>query len=82
MDPVPASGRRRLVAAIVAAMPLFLLSAAWAAEPTPLLDALQLARPTGRLEAPGFVVPSLDSRAVRLSDLRGRVVLLYFWATW
>jgi peroxiredoxin len=43
---------------------------------------LQLARPTSRLEAPPFDLPTPDGRAVRLADLRGRVVLLYFWATW
>ena len=48
----------------------------------PLLDALGLARPTERLAAPGFVLPGLDGRSVSLSELRGRGVLLYFWATW
>ena len=47
-----------------------------------LLEALRLGRPTARLEAPVFDLPTLDGRAVRLGDLRGRVVLLYFWATW
>lgn len=29
-----------------------------------------------------FVVPTLDGNSVQLSDLRGRPVILYFWATW
>jgi thiol-disulfide isomerase/thioredoxin/outer membrane lipoprotein-sorting protein len=32
--------------------------------------------------APDFVLRDLDSREVRLSELRGKVVLLDFWATW
>ena len=29
-----------------------------------------------------FTLPDLDGNSVRLSDLRGRVVLINFWATW
>ena len=32
--------------------------------------------------APDFVVGMFDGSQVRLSDLRGKVVLLNFWATW
>jgi peroxiredoxin len=32
--------------------------------------------------APAFTLPALDAEPVSLSDLRGRVVLLNFWATW
>ena len=32
--------------------------------------------------APAFALPSLDGRTVRLEDVRGKVVLLFFWATW
>lgn len=34
------------------------------------------------LPAPDFELPDLDDRRIRLSALRGRVVLLNFWATW
>jgi peroxiredoxin len=33
-------------------------------------------------EAPDFVHPDLDGRKVRLSDLRGRTVVIDFFATW
>jgi peroxiredoxin len=32
--------------------------------------------------APDFALQSLDGKTVRLSDFRGKAVLLNFWATW
>ena len=34
------------------------------------------------LPAPDFTLPQLDGGEITLSSLRGRVVLLNFWATW
>ena len=42
---------------------------------------LALAR-RGPVLAPDFAVPDLAGRAVRLSGLRGKVVVLNLWATW
>jgi cytochrome c biogenesis protein CcmG/thiol:disulfide interchange protein DsbE len=32
--------------------------------------------------APDFTRPNLDGKTIRLSDYRGKLVLLNFWATW
>ena len=36
----------------------------------------------GTKDAPDFTLETLDGRSLRLSDLRGKAVLLNFWATW
>ena len=46
-----------------------------------LLAELQLVPGRG-VTPPAFALPDLDGRVVSLASLRGRVVLLYFWATW
>ncbi len=38
--------------------------------------------PTAKTLAPDFRLPDLEGGERSLSDLRGRVVLLHFWATW
>ena len=46
-----------------------------------LLFDLQLVPLDGQTPPP-FALERLDGKRVALSDLRGQVVLLYFWATW
>jgi cytochrome oxidase Cu insertion factor (SCO1/SenC/PrrC family) len=32
--------------------------------------------------APAFALPDLEGRTVRLDDVKGKVAMLFFWATW
>jgi peroxiredoxin len=43
---------------------------------------LALIRPPRTRVAPTFTVSALNGPSIRLTDYRGRVVLLNFWATW
>ncbi len=39
-------------------------------------------QPKQTIEAPDFTLYDLNKNKVSLTDYRGKVVLLYFWATW
>lgn len=47
-----------------------------------LLDSGGMEIPARPLPAPPFALPGLDGTPIRLADLQGRAVMLYFWTTW
>ena len=67
----------RLAASLVLALLLPLAVAA-----APDFAALDVHKYDPPKPAPGFSLPDLDGRPVRLADLQGKVVLLFYWATW
>nr|MBC7245562.1 redoxin domain-containing protein [Chloroflexota bacterium] len=60
---------------------LVLAGCGGAATPTPLASNPPVA-PREGARAPDFTLRELGGAEVRLSDLRGKLVLLNFWATW
>ena len=48
----------------------------------PDFAALEVQRYDPPKPAPDFELPDLNGQRVRLADFRGKIVLLYFWATW
>src|ERR1700740_1195296 len=79
--PQPPAGRNPfalvVVALIAAGMLYFGFHMARRSGPTRRPLGLGYATP-----APDFTLDSLDGKTVKLSDLRGKAVLLNFWATW
>jgi cytochrome c-type biogenesis protein len=79
----PATNRNPLalvvVAVVIAGMLFFGFHVARRAAPQRVGQAPDTAKAA---EAPDFTLESLDGKSMRLSDLRGKAVLLNFWATW
>src|SRR5262249_34591929 len=53
-----------------------------AAEGPPALEQFGVQSYPWPKPAPDFALPDLDGHTVHLGDLRGKVVLAFFWATW
>jgi cytochrome oxidase Cu insertion factor (SCO1/SenC/PrrC family) len=71
---------RRGVAALGALLIVGMVVAAPAA--TPDFGALDLQPYDSPKPAPTFSLPDLTGHTWDLADLRGKVVLVFFWATW
>jgi peroxiredoxin len=69
----------RALLAFLALAAAFLPGPAAAEDP---VAALQLIRPKPVRDAPDFQVRTPDDRQIKLSDFKGKVVFLNFWATW
>ena len=48
----------------------------------PDFAALQIEEYAPPRPAPAFSLPDLNGRNATLAELRGKVVMLFFWATW
>ena len=72
---------RRLIAALALGAVLLPLPVEAQAAQDPVA-ALSLSRPSPPRPAKEFRVATLDNRQLRLSEFRGKVVFLNFWATW
>jgi peroxiredoxin len=68
---------RRAATALLVTLMLPVTAAA-----APDFAAMDIQRYEAPKPAPDFALPDLDGHTVKLTELRGKVVLLFYWATW
>ena len=69
---------RRLVLAAVAT----LVAVAPAAGAAPDFEGMRVHPYESPKPAPAFALPDLNGKVHRLEEARGKVVVVFFWATW
>jgi cytochrome c biogenesis protein CcmG, thiol:disulfide interchange protein DsbE len=73
---------RILGALLLAGVVILLVAVQVLGRPAPINVTVQAGRATVGATAPDFTTRTLDGAPVRLSQYRGKPVLLNFWATW
>ena len=69
-------------AAVASGWAWLLATAAVAAGAEPDWAAMQVTPYESPRPAPAFSLPDLDGKTRSLGDFRGKVLMLFFWATW